>query len=121
MNKRQAKKIVQSLILFQQGVHNYQPYSISQQLIAFMHLGCRLDEIYRFISYKVPIRYRHYDPHEIAKVMLLYHMQPTCAKEYKYCMECLENAIQKSCPDERGNYPHSDTRSTYRPLRLGKA
>lgn len=93
MNKRQAKKIVQLLILFRQKAHNYQPYSKIQQRKAFRRLGCRMNEIGVVLSYKVPIKYRYYDPRRVAKAMLIYRMQPTCAAEYDRCMRELESMV----------------------------
>lgn len=86
MNKRQSKKIIQRLVFFRNWQSNYQPYSIPQQIIAFIRLGFRKNEIGDLLHYKVPIRYRLYHPRRIALAMLQEKLQPTNAKEYDACM-----------------------------------
>lgn len=97
MNKRQAKKIVQQLVFFKLEKSNYQPYSIPQQIMAFSHLGCRISEICEYLIYKIPIKYRHYDPRRLARAISIYQLQPTNAKEYDDCIRKLAD-IQKKLP-----------------------
>lgn len=97
MKRRQAKKIIKNIITFECMYSNYQPYSVPQQKKAFAHVKYPHEEISEHLFYKIPIRYRFFDPQRIAKVMLLYNMQPTTAKEYGLCMKRLE-VIKKRLP-----------------------
>lgn len=69
---------------------NYQPYSVPQQYVAFTHVKYPHEDIFRHLFFKIPIRYRFFDPRRIANAMLLYAMQPTTAKEYDCYMKKLE-------------------------------
>lgn len=98
MKKRQSIKIIKRIISFKFWNSNYQPYSISQQIMAFSHVGCHLSEISNCLFYKIPVKYRFLDPKIIAKAMIVYQMQPTTAKEYELCMQQLKLlAYKKSC------------------------
>ena len=90
MKKRQSVKIIKRIISFKLWNSNYQPYSVSQQIMAFSHVGCHLSEINNCLFYKIPVKYRFLDPKKIAKTMIAYQMQPTTAKEYDRCMRRLK-------------------------------
>lgn len=83
MKKRLANKILNHTILhYDDGETNYQPYSIPSQLKAFKVLG--MEPIYLYG--KTPTEFRKFNWSKLDIRMTSLGMNPRTIKEYRNCM-----------------------------------